>query len=137
MINKLIYVDAGNSNNHISFKKYFKLSLVDLNENIEETSELKVYKTTNTKAEYIAILNALNYILSNKYNEIYKVIIHSDNKNIVNKSELQSFCILNNIELKWIPREDNFLADLLTKKDENKLLNLEKINELEKKISLF
>lgn len=127
---KNIFVDAGNSNNHLSFKKPFQLSLIDEDNNIFDSIVFNKLKITNMDAEYYAILNSVMYIIENKLNEHYNITIHSDNKNCVDLLSLNNFCKQYNIKLKWISRELNSKADLLTKSIPNKIFSNDYINHL-------
>lgn len=133
-----IYVDAGNSHNKIKERKPFTIGFFD------ETNDKKfsciLYEQTvdNTEAEYLAIINALLYCKDHvkKYED---TIIYSDSFSLTLKKELIYYCELNQIKLKWIKRNENKIADQLSKVNEvNMKLSkkrLEKILAYKEKIN--
>ncbi len=115
-----IYVDAGNSHNKIKERKPFTIGFFD------ETNDKKfsyiLYEQTvdNTEAEYLAIINALLYCKDHvkKYED---TIIYSDSFSLTLKKELIYYCELNQIKLKWIKRNENKIADQLSKVNKENL----------------
>ena len=117
-----IYVDGGTRGSRIC--------LVDTNK------DLTVIKTragdlTNNELEYLALLYALEYIRSRKTYYEKDITIYSDSKLIVNQVNggwrvttetlrpLYKKCmekLLDNITLKWVPREKNLAGIVLEDK---------------------
>ena len=95
-------------------------------------------ESTNNVAEYTALAKALQWLLANNFNS-NKVEIKSDSQLIVNQltgdykvkskrivSLYKQVLLLKrkfqDIEIKWVPREENREADRLTNKAYNKAL---------------
>ena len=118
MIN--IYVDGGTRGSRIC--------LVDRSKDLT-TVKTRTGDLTNNELEYLALIYALEYIKNRNYTE--EIIIHSDSKLIVNQVNggwrvttetlrpIYKKCmekLLDNITLKWVPREKNLAGIVLEDK---------------------
>ena len=115
-----IYVDGGTRGSRICIVDRSK----DLTSVKTRTGDL-----TNNELEYLALIYALEYIKNRNYTE--EITIHSDSKLIVNQVNggwrvttetlrpLYKKCmekLLDNITLKWVPREKNLAGIVLEDK---------------------
>jgi len=99
---EIIYVDAGSINSD-----NFRICLYHMNNGGIQIMELENVKNNN-QAEKYAIYYALLYIKKNGYEHC---MILSDNKSAIEDKILLSLSKDLNIQLSWIPREINQIAD--------------------------
>jgi len=105
---QIIYVDAGSKNS-----ENFKISLYDKNNNATHIMELSDI-ANNTEAEKYAVFYAIFYIYKNKYTNC---MILCDNKGAVTDKIIMALSKECNIDISWIPREINKVADKVCKLD--------------------
>lgn len=106
---KIIYVDASGSDNN----KKFKISLYDKLKHaiyIMDLGELD----NSSLAEKYAIFYAIFYIQKHQYNNC---MILSDNKSAVTDKIIMALSNDLKINISWIPREINEIADKVSKMD--------------------
>ncbi|MEA3228671.1 MAG: hypothetical protein U9P38_06350 [Campylobacterota bacterium] len=104
---RIIYVDA--SGNDIQTE--FKISLYDPEKSL--THILKLENCTNSsEAERYAIFNAIFYIKKHNYKNSH---ILCDNLSAVNDKYIQKASKEQSVNLSWIPREINVIADKISK----------------------
>lgn len=104
----IIYVDASGAENNTEFK----ISLYDRQTNATFILALGENVQDSTRAELYAIVYAIMY--TNKH-KIPNVMILCDNTSAVRNPNVQNIARLFNIELLWIPREINEVADRISK----------------------
>ncbi len=104
---RIIYVDASGKENNTEFK----ISLYDPEKSL--TSVLKLHDCTNSsEAEKYAIFHAIFYIKKYDYKNSH---ILCDNLSAVNDKYIQKASKELNVNLSWIPREINIIADKISK----------------------
>jgi ribonuclease HI len=108
---RVIYVDITGEENNTQFK----LGLYDPEVNRVEILQLKEM-SHNTEAEKYAIFYAMLYI---KKHDLSNTIVLCDNKSAVNDKMVQSLAQFLKINISWIPREINTVADKVCKLETN------------------
>ena len=110
---RIIYVDA--SYNHET--KESKISLYD--KEIGKLDTLTLNKPSNSgEAEKAAVLYACIYKIKKDLNN-QKIHILNDNTSAVNDKNILIICKYFNVNVSWIPREVNIIADKGTKLETN------------------
>lgn len=104
----IIYVDAGSTNS-----ENFRISLYDTRNNATRIMELFDIKN-NSEAEKYAVFYAILYIYKNHYAHC---MVLCDNKSAVNDKVINALSKEYNININWIPREINRVADKVCKLD--------------------
>ena len=99
---EIIYVDAGSINSD-----NFRICLYHMNNNDIHIMELENIESNNDAEKY-AIYHAILYIKKNNYN---RCIVLSDNKGAIQDKTLLALSKDLHIQLSWIPREINTIAD--------------------------
>ena len=99
---EIIYVDAGSTNSD-----NFRICLYHMNNDDIHIMELEDIEN-NSEAEKYAIYYALLYIKKNNYNNC---MILSDNQSAIKDNTLLALSKDLHIQLSWIPREINKIAD--------------------------
>jgi len=105
---RIIYVDAGNENSD-----NFKISLYDMTSNATHIMELLEIKDNN-EAERYAIYYAIFYIYKNNFSNC---MILSDNKGATQDKVIALLLNDLDIQISWIPREINKIADKTCKRE--------------------
>ena len=108
---RVIYVDITGEENNTQFK----LGLYDPEVNRVEIMRLKEMNH-NTEAEKYAIFYAMFYI---KKHNLSNTIVLCDNQNAVNDKIVNSLAKFLKINISWIPREINTVADKICKLETN------------------
>ena len=125
---EIIYVDAGSTNSD-----NFRICLYHINNDDIHIMELEDIEN-NSEAEKYAIYYALLYIKKNNYNNC---MILSDNQSAIKDKTLLALSKDLHIQLSWIPREINTIADANCKRlptlDSSELNMLTLFVELSKK----
>jgi len=107
---RIIYVDAGSINSD-----NYKISLYDIGNNATHTMELSEIES-NTEAEKYAVFHAIYYINKNNFENS---MILCDNKSAVEDKIINAISKELYIQVSWIPREINKIADETCKRDSN------------------
>ncbi|MFK5975993.1 MAG: hypothetical protein QM493_05760 [Sulfurovum sp.] len=112
-VRRIIYVDA-------SFNQETKESTISLFD--QEINKLDTLKTdappSSSKAEIYAVLYACLYVRKNGIKD-RKIHILNDNYHAVTNTKIEKLCKDMNINISWIPREINVIADKGTKQESN------------------
>lgn len=123
-----LYVDAGNSNGLIEHEKPYTIGIFNENNGFKRSLNLRKVGLTIHDAEKLAIIYAITYL--RMYKKKIEKHIYSDSKNNVENKFLKEYCNNYNIELIWINRDENKIADSLTRSKECKSIKLKTLGNI-------
>ena len=123
-----LYVDAGNSHRLIEHEKPYTIGIFNENNGFKRSLNLRKVGLTIHDAEKLAIIYAITYL--RMYKKKIEKHIYSDSKNNVENKFLKEYCNNYNIELIWINRDENKIADSLTRSKECKSIKLKTLGNI-------